>query len=61
MFGFIVDDLGYIVPNEVMIAIMLDTWDSVWIALATELAHVVVTELGCNITTLLVLRVAVQD
>jgi hypothetical protein len=61
MFGFIVDDLGNVVPNKVVIAIMLDTWDSVWITLAAELAHVVVTELGCNITTLLVLRVAVQD
>ena len=55
MFGFIVDDLSNIMPNKVMIAIMLDTWDSVWIALAAELAHVVVTELRCNITTLLVL------
>jgi hypothetical protein len=61
MFDLIVDDLGNIMPNKVVIAIMLDTWDSVWIALAAELAHVVVTELGCNISTFLVFRVAVQD
>ena len=55
IFVFILYNRGDIMSNKVVVGVVLNTGYPVRITLAAELAHVVVAELGGNVTTLLVL------